>query len=572
MEEKINNKTGVLAALEKGLFFILLMTAILVYTRFVNLGWGLPYPMNPDERNMAVAIGQLNCPLPTVSLDLPKSIFGEWRPVQTWIRVSGDFNLKECFNPHFFAYGQFSLYLGYLMTLVLRISPTLALRLISASASVATAFILFRTALTVGPKGISRLLTLSLLIFLPYAIQFAHFGTTESLLMFFYTLIIYKSILFIDDKLDVLRYVFSAAFIFGMAFGTKASAGIFVFVPLLTLILKKNHGFHPVYFFLTRIFDLFVFCLLSLFFSVLFSPHNIINFTDFIGALKYESDVALGSYVAFYTRQFVLTTPVFFQLEKVFPYALGEVAFWLSFFGLFFIGWKDKRVNLLRFAFFIYFLPTAFFFAKWTRFMAPIFPILTLFVILVIGGTVSFVEKNEFLKKLNKKTFFLVYPILYISIVILVFLTLMPGLAYISVYENDDVRFQASEWINKNIPPGSLILSETANVVDIPINNENNLDVVSFNFYDLDYSLVLQEELKDYIDKADYIFVPSRRIFANLNNDYPLLNEYYRDLFSGKLGFKKVAEFSAGLNDENAEETWTVFDHPVIRIYGRADR
>ena len=55
-----------------------------------------------------------------------------------------------------------------------------------------------------------------------------------------------------------------------------------------------------------------------------------------------------------------------------------------------------------------------------------------------------------------------------------------------------------------------------------------------------------------------------------LKQKYPILNKYYDDLFSGKLGFTKVAEFSAGLNDEQAEETWTVFDHPVIRIYKKA--
>ena len=44
-------------------------------------------------------------------------------------------------------------------------------------------------------------------------------------------------------------------------------------------------------------------------------------------------------------------------------------------------------------------------------------------------------------------------------------------------------------------------------------------------------------------------------------------NEYYEKLFSGELGFSKVAEFSSGQNDEAAEETFTVFDHPVIRIF-----
>ncbi|MFA6446527.1 MAG: DUF192 domain-containing protein, partial [Candidatus Paceibacterota bacterium] len=64
-----------------------------------------------------------------------------------------------------------------------------------------------------------------------------------------------------------------------------------------------------------------------------------------------------------------------------------------------------------------------------------------------------------------------------------------------------------------------------------------------------------------------------------LEKTYPLLNSYYSDLFSGRLGFEKIAEFSSfpkisfmgktllEFPDEDAEETWTVFDHPVIRIF-----
>jgi uncharacterized membrane protein (UPF0127 family) len=68
---------------------------------------------------------------------------------------------------------------------------------------------------------------------------------------------------------------------------------------------------------------------------------------------------------------------------------------------------------------------------------------------------------------------------------------------------------------------------------------------------------------------------------------YALLNKYYSDLFSGDSGFELVKEFSSypqlsfkllafsfqfPFPDENAEETWTVFDHPVIRIYKRSQQ
>ena len=83
MLEKINGKKKLLLHC-----FIASLFLVLVYSRFVGLDWGLPYPMHPDERNMATAIQSLNC---------------------------GISNFKECFNPHFFAYGQFPLYLGYLI-------------------------------------------------------------------------------------------------------------------------------------------------------------------------------------------------------------------------------------------------------------------------------------------------------------------------------------------------------------------------------------------------------------------------------------------------------------------------
>jgi hypothetical protein len=142
------------------------------------------------------------------------------------------------------------------------------------------------------------------------------------------------------------------------------------------------------------------------------------------------------------------------------------------------------------------------------------------------------------------------------------------------------VRFQASSWIFKHIPDRSYILSETANVVDLPLENTNFV-VISFNYYDVDSEPSLQSELYYHIRQAQYIFVPSRRIFKNNIKYYPLLDQYYHNLFSGKLGFRKVAEFTAypkielfgkkifEFPDEDAEETWTVFDHPVIRIYAR---
>jgi len=525
--EKINWKKNILLY-----GYIVILLIVLVYTRFVGLDWGLPYPMHPDERNMATAVQQLNCEV-----------------------QSSKFKVQNCFNPHFFAYGQFPLYLAYFMIWVVRgfrgfgeivirfEEAVLALRMISTVASVLTAIIIIKIIkIITKKKEFLAWLAWPLVIFSPYAIQFAHFGTTESLLMLFYSLIIYLCLLYLDKKILNSKFLILTSLVSGLALATKMSSVVFLVVPIITIMSKF------------KIHLTFAFLLLTLLFAVVFSPHNLINWSEFISALRYEAAVATGAIKVFYTRQFEGTMPVWFQLTKVIPYALGWLISLIGLMGLIGLSWKDKRVNLLRLAFLVYFLPNAFLFAKWSRFMAPVLPVMTVFAVLLLLK----IRVINFIK------------------IIIIIIAIIPGVVYLRVYQKPDVRFQASEWIYKNIPNNGYILSETANVVDIPIEVlsykvHKVYKVISFNFYDLDESPRLQEQLKEHLQKADYIFVPSRRVFMNhcqmLKQKYPLLNRYYEDLFSGKLGFKKVAEFSAGLNDEQAEETWSVFDHPLIRIY-----
>ncbi|KKP71634.1 MAG: hypothetical protein UR68_C0029G0002 [Candidatus Roizmanbacteria bacterium GW2011_GWA2_35_19] len=589
------------------IFIWILIIGLLIYSRFVNLGWGLPYPMHPDERNMATAIQQLNCTLPQIALELPKSLIGKWEPITKWIKLSGNFNVNECFNPHFFAYGQLPLYLGYIFAVFFKLF----------NKSLFTP----RSKLRFAGSLVALGMTAGVIIFSPYAIQFAHFGTTESLLMLFYSLIIYFSILYIDNKTSTRTFIFGTAAFSGMALGTKVSSLIFLAVPYFSILFhnrsiavkrmissSKSGVYFVLYKVIGLIFDLSIFLILTILFFVLFSPHNLISFKEFLGSMNYETDVAFGKYVAFYTKQFIETTPIIFQFEKIFPYVLGAPVFLFGILGFLILSWKDKKINLLRIAFISSFVTSAFFFAKWTRFIAPTFPLMSIFAILFISKVILTIYKLRFARSLVVA--FLLLGMIWAAI--------KPGIEFLSIYQKPDIRFQASDWIYKNIPENSYILSETANVVDIPIENpkskvykvqSKNYNIISFNFYDLDENPELQLELKEHLEKADYIFVPSRRIFANhtcnlkspsfakaspyvktsedksagkqiskilninrceeLQNKYPQLNEYYEKLFSGELGFSKVAEFSSGQNDEAAEETFTVFDHPVIRIKPR---
>ena len=558
------------------IFYYLLVFGLLFYARLVGLDWGLPYPMHPDERNMAVAVQQLSC-----EVEIEK------------------FDLQECFNPYFFAYGQFSLYLSYILIWVVKgftefgkivISfneAVIALRLISAFSSIFSAIIILEILKIINKR--EKFWWWLIVIFSPFFIQFAHFGTTESLLMFFYLLLIYLAFLFFEKKIKFKKFIFFTSIVFGLSLATKVSSFVYFFLPIFIIFFTKGKNFYQ------KIFYFIYFLACSLFFFLFFSPHNFISWQDFISSLKYESEVALGRILVFYTQQFDHSLPIFFQFFKIIPFALGFIGVLglIGFLKIIFENKKDKKLVFLFYAFLIYFLPNAFIFTKWTRFLVPIFPLILIFGILVLEEIKIFLIK------------FLV-----------IFLSLILGFSYLSIYQRPDVRFSSSEWIFKNIPQNSYILSETANVVDIPILNpksksfnqdlNKNYKIISFNFYDLDKNEELKKELKYHLNRADYIFVPSRRIFANytcfwpanknhffnylsydkyrcdrLKKEFPLLNQYYENLFSGRLGFKKVAEFSSypkisffgktlfEFPDEEAEETWTVFDHPVIRIYKR---
>lgn len=593
--------------MQKLLFFSLFF--LLFYARFVGLDWGLPYPMHPDERNMAVALQQLNC--------------------KEFLTFNFQFSsLRQCFNPHFYAYGQFPLYFGYIIITVWHVvtqrvqSPisfveaTLALRIISAVSSLINAYVLFKIFALFRPKFALSLrmhwsVPAIMIIFQPYFIQFSHFGTTESILMLLYSVIIYQLLIAIGNKKITGRTLFIVGLTMGMSTGIKVSSSLFalsvVFAYWYIMLYGANGRlFAKLFRFLGVVF---MTGLCALVFFILTSPHNILSFSDFLGTVQYESAVATGAVRVFYTHQFESTRAILFQLEKVLPYVLGLPMFVLALCGFMFFTWRDVRMNFLRFAIVVFFVPTAFLYAKWTRFASPVFPLLTLFGLLCMDGLYRSSNMKNMRRYIKKISAMQIQRLRMTMTIALTIVTLIQGVAYLSIYQNPDVRFRASEWIFENVPSYSYILSETANVIDIPLavpgagkKEWYPEALVNFNYYDLDHNTDLQQELDMHLSRADYIIVPSRRIFANyactdiihhspfaasknkcalLSRQYYSLQEYYSALFSGTMPFRQVAEITSypritlfgktilTLPDEGAEETWTVFDHPVIRIYKR---
>ena len=164
-------------------------------------------------------------------------------------------------------------------------------------------------------------------------------------------------------------------------------------------------------------------------------------------------------------------------------------------------------------------------------------------------------------------------------------LLLVHPISFINIYQKPNTRIQASDWINENIKPGSILAVEHWDD-SLPIVNGNNFVHVTLPLYDPDTDSKWQS-INYTLQNTDYIIIASNRLYAPLmrmtdcknlppRKCYTKTAKYYENLFGEKLNFSKVAEFSEyptipltniKLVDDNADESFTVYDHPKIIIF-----
>lgn len=483
---------------------IIILIVLSVFTRFFGLNWDNGYFSHPDENNMATALSQLS------STNL---------------------------NPHFFAYGQFPLYLGYFSLKLIGVPNTFVnsiyiLRFYSGLFSLLFLYFTYLLSKLLFSKSDIRDLRseifLFLLIFSSGLIQISHFGTTESLLSFVFVANLYYLIKIYDNP--KFKYFIISAMFSGIALGSKVTAIFFIWPIILMGLFKRQ--------FLNTAF----YVLLLSFIFLFSSPYNFININDFLSTMNYETGVAIGTIEVFYTRQFQNTVPYLFQTTHIFPYVVGLPVFIFSLLGIYiFIKNYSKKYFpwlLILFPVSCFFLYFGQLFVKWTRFMSPIFFIFPLFATIFIS---KFKPKIQY---------------------IFVIISCLPGILFFTQYLLPNPRVKTANWINKAIPQNATILSESGNVTDLKLRPDIN--IINFDFYSLDNNYENKINLDNLLSKSDYVLIPSRRIIKNQNNPmFPYSQSYYQNIFSKN--YKLIYQSMGG--SENAEETFTVFDFPTLRLY-----
>lgn len=557
---------------------ILLITILLIgaWFRFFNINWDSGTHMHPDERAIIMY---------ALPIDFPKNLEEFLSP-------------QSSLNPHFFAYGNLPLYfLKSASVAASYIDPLFATyekinilgRFFSVIFDLFTIILVFKIGKRIFSEtvGLASAFIYSLSV-LP--IQYSHFFTSDIMLTFFITLTLYLLLKFYS-KPKITTAIF-VGISFGLSLATKISA-----IPLLISIItataadfflifssaphKPKHWLPHFPSFAKRLIKdgvvIFASTLIAFFIA---QPYALIDLQEFISQNLLQSKMTHDPYVFPYTLQYVGKIPIIYELKNIFLWGLGPIISTLSLGGIIFLIFTFKKIEkskkplvLIVYIFsLLYFLTVAKFSVGWMRYLLPIYPTLAvsagIFIVLFVNNYYAKIKSNIF-----KTIIGVVFGILIISWPI----------SFMSVYSAPNTRISATKWILQNIPDGTTLAVEHWDD-RVPM-YANNYNFVEMTLYDQPDDNFKWNTLNNKLSQAEYIILASNRLYTPLQKlddcnkfkrCYPLTKKYYQDLFSGKLGFKKVAEFNSyptipftkiKLADDGADESFTVYDHPKILIF-----
>ncbi|QQG44145.1 MAG: glycosyltransferase family 39 protein [Candidatus Roizmanbacteria bacterium] len=515
--------------------------------RLWGLNWDQGFHMHPDERMLIMIADKINF------FDNLNPDFFNYGTLPLYLLKA----LAQITD--FFLFTQFSnydglLYLGRFMSVIADVTVIYLISLISK--------LLFkRRQLILWPAFLYAV------AFFP--IQNTHFFIVDVYLNLFSTLLIYLLLTFLIKP--SFKKVFLISLVSGALLATKLTAVIFFILVIAVFFIKEKDNFKQ--FILNSIY----FLIFTVMFHFIFMPYAYLSFGKFIESSLLQSKMNSDPYIFPYTLQYVNTFPYLYYLKNIFIWGLGPVISALGILGLIRVireirkNRQDKLILVIFVIFyFIYFLAIGQSAVKFMRYMLPLYPFLA-----VMAGYGLY--NIKFLK--------IIKIIIVIGIIIWT-------VFFLNIYSYPNTRIQATRWILDNIPIGSTLAIEHWDD-RLPIFGNEKYNFVEMSLYEQPDDNLKWTSLKQRLAQADYIIIASNRLYVPLQkladcskyrSCYPQTAKYYDDLFNGRLGFKKTAEFTdyptLGINigsanwrmkiaDDNADESFTVYDHPKIMIFKR---
>lgn len=510
----------------------------------------------------------------------------------------------ENLNPKTFAYGSFPFYLmffvGRALTLIWEGASSYdGMFLVGRGISVAFGVLgvwltyLLGVALT-GRRGVG-LIAAGLLAVNPFHIQLSRYATVDGLLTTLGLLALLGAVRLVRGYGNG-RALWLMAIGLGLSLSTKISS-LSLLLPLGLALCLSFEGWkcwRSRSFWASAVFVGLVAGLLSF----ITQPYAVLDVETFRHHTTEQVNMVRGLWRPPYTVQYEGTTPYLYHLEQMFHYTLGAPVFLALLAGMLagasalvragiFRG-LDGRWLIVGGWMLAVFLIVGRYQVKFPRYLLPLYPVL----MVVAGAGLMFLHdwiraRAPSLRD-DPQRAQVSWAFLPAGAVLL--LAALSGIAFVQIYKEPHVYETASRWIYEHVPRQSRLLGVHWDD-KLPL----SLPGLSSREYGFRYETV-SDELPVYepdspeklalmarrMADTDFIVLPTARTYGSLlrvPEEFPLTTRMFKLLFSGELGFQLQASFKVRpallgrtLNNDLADESITVYDHPKVLIFRNQSR
>lgn len=575
---------------------LLILTVGAVF-RYFNPNWDNGHQLHPDERWVYEVVSGANGNGP---LQWPHSL-------QQFLDVTP--KTGSPLDPHFFAYGSLPFYLLALVAggtsflaahvpflsswATLNQYPSLPLlgRPLSATLDLLSVWLVFLLGRRVYGYW-TGVLGMALAACTVLDIQLAHFYAVDTVLVPFCLLTLLSAVHIVQDD-RAAAYAWGGVAM-GAALATKTTALLLVvplgLAPIIAAWLSQSwtgplstanliSHYAVISERLNRNLQrlLVAFLLAAITFTVL-EPYAILDRSQLVTDIAQQTQFLVTNNPPFqvpYTIQYAHTIPYLYQLKNMLWWDLGAPLALASFAGVVTAlialrRWSDRPAQVVLLAWVIpYFLFVGSFFAKFSRYMLPIIPVM------VLLGAALLVRWARSSRPPWRR-------LGWAALAAVTAVSALYSLAYMNIYEHPNTRVAASRWIFTHIPAGTTIAVESPWDDPLPLDeighSASQYHEINLDLYAPDGPGKVQN-IADALVHARYIVISSLRMTATIPKlpaTYPITTRYYHLLFAGKLNFRLVKKFQQHpqlgpvvVHDYPADESFHVYDHPLVRIFQR---
>ena len=372
-------------------------------------------------------------------------------------------------------------------------------------------------------------------------LQWAHFGTTESALVFLTAALWLVALNWLQGRIGDRGMALLSGALIGLGFGMKTTALALSVIPLTALLVRgRPDG--------ARLRELALGVGTALVLVVASTPSLTLATGDWLSVMRFENGVVTGTADVFWTRQFHAARNFRFEIRQLWS-ATNGAGLLLALAGLFSLPRGARRAVLPALAFLLVYATLSFgWHAKFFRYLAPLLPIVL--VLAGIGAARMIGAASQSLR---------------VAGVIGLGLCLIAGLDFASGYRFADPRLLAEAELDR--------LTASDDTVAVEPHDLGQTAGRKVAVLPLDEPGATPDDLARVLAESEALLIASRRNWAVLPG-HPetsaLTCGFYAALARGELGFRLHRSFrrdtlfgpffEPGLG---VEETATVFDRPT---------